>query len=384
MTTLSASTPELQLVELTDDLQSMAETVAAVVRSQSPAERVAAVADGPEEYDEPLWRTLAVDLGVTGVLVPEEYGGLGMGWAEARVVLAELGRGLACVPFLSSCVVAVSVVLESNDAAAAAAILPGVAEGSSIVAVALGDDRLLPALGSSAVAARTGADGGWQLSGVQPFVVDGIAADRILLLGRTDNGAHGWFLVEAGAGGLTRTTMEVVDPTRPQATLTLDGVTARLIGDLGTCDDLVAPALDALVVGTGCEMAEASRHLLDLTIVYATTRYQFGQPIGSFQALQHRLADLAIMIDTSVSAVEYAIASAVHHPERLREAASIAGFVCTEAFYQAALETIQVHGGIGFTWEHQAHRYYRRALASRALLGTPAVHRERLMQSLSL
>jgi alkylation response protein AidB-like acyl-CoA dehydrogenase len=384
MTILSASTNELQLVEPSDDLRSMAETVRAVVRAKSPADRVAAVADGPDEYDLPLWRTLAGDLGVTGVLVPEHLGGLGMGWAEARVVLAELGRGLACVPYLSSCVVAVSVVLDADDEAAAGLILPGIADGSAVVAVALGDDRLLPATGSSALIARPDPGGAWKLSGSQQFVVDGMAADRFLLLARAEDGRHGWFLVESDAEGLERIGMEVLDSTRPQARLALDDVAARLVGRLAACDDLVAPALDALVVGTACEISAASRHLLDLTIAYASTRFQFGQPIGSFQALQHRLADLSIIIDTSVSAVEYAIAAAVHHPERLREAASIAGFVCTEAFYQAALETIQVHGGIGFTWEHEAHRYYRRALASRALLGMPSLHRERLMQSLSL
>jgi len=318
------------------------------------------------------------------VLVPEEHGGLGLGWPETRVVLHELGRNLACVPYAESCVVAVTVILASGDVGAAAEILPGIADGTCVLAVGLGDDALLPPGGRSAVSATIDGEGCWRLEGDHPFVGGGAAADRILLLARAADGRHGWFLVDGSAPGLTRTAMSVVDTTRPQARLTLDSVAARLVGGWDECDVLLGPALDAAVTAAACEQVAASRHLLDLTVAYTSTRYQFGQPIGSFQALQHRLADLAIAVDSAVSAVEYAVAAAHGDPDRVPEAAAIAGVVCSETLYRAALETIQMHGGIGFTWEHQAHRYYRRALASRALLGSPALHRERLLQSLAL
>jgi alkylation response protein AidB-like acyl-CoA dehydrogenase len=367
----------------TPELASMADAVRGVVTARSPAERVAEIADGPEAYDAPLWRTLSSDLGVTGVLVPEEHGGLGLGWPEARVVLAELGRGLACVPFLSSCVVAPAVVLGTRDEDAAAAVLPAIADGSSVVAVALGDESLFLPLPRSPVLATLAADRGWALTGATSFVADGTAADQVLLLAATEDGRHGWFLVDASTPGVTRTPMAVVDTTRPQATIELDGAHARLVGSLGACADLLVPALDAAVTGMACEQSAMCTFLLTSTVGYVSTRYQFGQPIGSFQAIQHRLADLAIHADTTVSAVEFAVWAASEAPHRFTEAASIAGFVCSEAVHLVASEAIQLHGGIGFTWEHPAHRYFRRALASRAQLGKPSYHRERLLQSLA-
>jgi len=372
-----------RLVEQTDDLRSMSDTLRSVLESKSPATRVAEVADSGEGFDASLWQTLASELGVTGIMVPENLGGLGMGWAETRIVLAELGRSLACVPFANSCVVATTLIATSGDRDLAAEVLPGVADGSSIVAVALGDDSLLPPGGRSPIRATQIGDQ-WHLSGVQPFVQHGLIAHRFLILAERADGQHAWFLVESGAAGLEREEMACLDATRPQARLTMTAVPGRQVGRVGDCDSLVSPVLDTAVVAASCEASAASSHLLDLTVAYVSSRFQFGQPIGSFQALQHRLADLALAVDTSVSAVEYAVAAAVHDPARFREAASLAGFVCAETFYQAALEAIQMHGGIGFTWEHQAHRYYRRALSARAMLGAPSVHRERLLQSLSL
>jgi alkylation response protein AidB-like acyl-CoA dehydrogenase len=178
--------------------------------------------------------------------------------------------------------------------------------------------------------------------------------------------------------------MTVVDATRPQASIRLDHTTATLVGEVASFDDLLGPVLDAAITGLACEQSAASTFLLELTVDYCKTRYQFGQPIGSFQAIQHRLADLAVLVDTSVSAVDYAIWAAADSPDALREAASIAGFTCSENMYALAAETIQLHGGIGFTWEHRAHRYYRRALAARSQFGMPAYHRERLLRSLAI
>jgi acyl-CoA dehydrogenase len=364
------------------ELDSMAEAVRAVMAAESPAARVAAVADGPDDYDAKLWQVLCSDLGVTGLMVPGELGGLGLGWREARIVLAELGRGLACLPFLSSCVIAPAV-LRCGDSAVAAELLPRIADGTAIVAVALGDEALLgpaPAPRVTAVPATAG----WRLSGQLSFVADGAAAQVILVPAARADGLCGWFAVETGAPGVAVAAMPVIDTTRPQATVRLDQAPARLAGEFSSCEAAVGPVLDAAVTGLACEQSAASQFLLELTVAYCKTRYQFGQPIGSFQAVQHRLADLAIGVDTSVSAVEYAVWAAADEPERWREAASIAGFVCAETMCTAAAETIQLHGGIGFTWEHPAHRYYRRALASWSQFGKPSWHRERLLRSLSI
>jgi acyl-CoA dehydrogenase len=365
------------------ELDLMADTVRNVMATESAASRVAAVADGPDDYDAKLWQVLSADLGVTGVLVPEQFGGLGLGWREARVILAELGRGLACVPFPSSCVIAPTVLI-SGGSAAAAELLPRIANGSAIVAVALGDETLLGPEPSSGVDASQGPDGGWRLSGHLPFVADGAVAQHILVLAARPDGLHGWFVVAADAAGVATSAMPVIDATRPQATVRLDQAPARLVSGFGACAEAVGPILDAAITGLACEQSAASQFLLELTVAHCKTRYQFGQPIGSFQAIQHRLADLAIAVDTSLSAVEYAVWAAADEPERWHQAASIAGFVCAETMYTVAAETIQLHGGIGFTWEHPAHRYYRRALASRSQFGKPSWLRERLLRSLSI
>jgi alkylation response protein AidB-like acyl-CoA dehydrogenase len=364
------------------ELDSMAETVRAVLTAVSPASRVASVADSPDDYDTKLWQVLSSDLGVTGVLIPEEFGGLGLGWREARVVLAELGRALACVPFLSSCVIAPTILLADHNAIASE-LLRHIADGSAVVAVALGDAALLGPHPAPAIEATATDDGGWRLSGQLSFVAEAAAAQYVLVPAARVDGLSAWFVVATDAPGVCVTAMAVVDPTRPQATVQLDGP-ARPVSEFRACADIVGPVLDAALTGLACEQSAASRFLLELTVDYCKARYQFGQPIGSFQALQHRLADLAILVDTSVSAVEYAVWAAADEPERWREAASIAGFVCAETMHTAALETIQLHGGIGFTWEHPAHRYYRRALASVSQFGQPSRHRERLLQSLAI
>jgi alkylation response protein AidB-like acyl-CoA dehydrogenase len=266
----------------------------------------------------------------------------------------------------------------------AAEVLPQIADGTAIVTTALGDEALLGPDPTSGVNARQGADGRWRLSGHLPFVADGTVAQYILVLAARADGLHGWFVVSAETHGLTRTAMPVIDTTRPQATIRLDRAPARLIGGFSSCEEAVGPILDAALTGLACEQSATSQFLLELTVEHCKTRYQFGQPIGSFQAIQHRLADLALLVDTAVSAVEYAVWAAADEPERLHEAASIAGFVCAESMHKAAAEAIQLHGGTGFTWEHPAHRYYRRALNSRSQFGKPSWLRERLLRSLSI
>ena len=374
----------VSIVESTER-DSMASTVRAVLAAHCSSARVAAVADGPDDYDAALWQLLSTDLGITGVLIGEDMGGLGLGWREARVVLAELGRSLACVPFLSSCVLAPSVLLAgAGNGAVAADLLPAIANGSAIVAVGLGDESLHSCLPATPLTARQSADGGWSVSGQAQFVTDAAGSDYILVLANLPDDSVAWFAVRNTDDGVDVSPLLVVDMTRPIASVTLGDAPARLIARYASCDEAVGPVLDAAITGLACEQQAASRFLLDKTVDYSTTRYQFGRPIGSFQAVQHRLADLAVTIDTALSAVEYAVWAAADDPARWREAASIAGFTCAETMLLMAGEAIQLHGGIGFTWEHFAHRYYRRALAGRAQFGSPSWHRERLLTELAI
>jgi alkylation response protein AidB-like acyl-CoA dehydrogenase len=371
-----------KLVEA-DESESMASAMRSAMRTLSPMTRVVTIADGPDGHDERLWAALSSQLGVTGVLIPQEHGGLGMDWRVARIVLGELGRGLACVPFLESAVVAPTVILDAGDPEAEHDLLPRIADGSLVATVSFGGETALGDDAAAAVHARDDS-GTWRLTGSQPFVSHAEYAGLFLVIAATGAGDHGWFAIEGEDPTLSRTPMTVVDTTRPLSTVDLADTPARLIGQLRPFRQLAEGVLSAAVVGSACEQEAASRFLLETTVEYTRSRYQFGRPIGSFQALQHRLADLAVAVDTSTSAVEYAVWAAADAPHHLAEAASVAGFTCSETFFRAACEAIQMHGGIGFTWEHMAHRYYRRALTSRALFGKPSFHRERLLESLSI
>jgi alkylation response protein AidB-like acyl-CoA dehydrogenase len=299
------------------------------------------------------------------------------------VVLEELGRALACVPYLSSCVIAPTILLDGAEELAEE-LLPLLADGRAMAAVALGDEALLGAVASTTLRARSTAQDRWRVSGEALFVADAAAADHLFVVASRPEGGVGWFVVRAGTDGVTVTSMPVIDTTRGQARVLLADAEARIVSLHDDVDSAIGPVLDAALTGRACEQSAAARFLLEITVDYAKTRYQFGQPIGSFQAIQHRLAELAVTVDTSVSAVEYAVWAAAEDLGRWREAASIAGFTCAEALHVAALEAIQLHGGIGFTWEHVAHRYYRRALASRVQFGAPSRNRERLLQALAI
>jgi alkylation response protein AidB-like acyl-CoA dehydrogenase len=364
----------------------MAQTLRSLLAQASPPARVAAVADGPQLWDAQLWSRLSSQLGVCGALVPESFGGLGLGWRELRVILHELGRSLACVPYLSSCVLAPTILLDNPHAATSAAsteLLPQIATGDAIVAVALSDEMLLgPA--PTAVARATSTAGGWELSGTTQFVPDAVAANHLLVPAALPDGGAGWFAAPTDVPEVAVTAMPVLDTTRPLATIELHAAPARLVAAYDSVATAVGTALDAAITGLACEQTGASQFLLELTVSYTKTRYQFGQPIGSFQAVQHRLADLALTVDNAVSAVEYAVWAAADCRRRWREASSIAGFTCSEALHVAASETVQLHGGVGFTWEHPAHRYFRRALASRSQFGAPARLRDRLLESLDI
>jgi alkylation response protein AidB-like acyl-CoA dehydrogenase len=325
-------------------------------------------------YDEALWSRMATEIGIQGLVIPEEYGGSGFTFADLAVAVEEAGRALVCAPLLSTAVLATYTLLLSGDGDACARYLPRIAAGTLTATVAGFDD-----------AGRLRAEpapGGWVGEGTADFVLDGFGADLILVVAQTAGGPA-LFACEAAAG-LVRTARPVLDGTRPQALIALRQTPLTPIGQPGGAAATVDRVLDIGRSALAAEQVGGCGHALNATVSYVEQRRQFGRQIGAFQAVKHRLADLLVEVEAARSAAAYASACVTAAPEELPMAASAAKVVCSGAYRRAAAEYVQLHGGIGFTWEHPAHLYVRRACSAEVLFGTADDHRARLAGLLGL
>ncbi|NWF25340.1 acyl-CoA/acyl-ACP dehydrogenase [Streptomyces sp. PKU-EA00015] len=328
------------------------------------------------------WLPLTGQIGVAGLAVPEEYGGAGCGPREVHVVMEELGRNLSPVPYLGSAVLAVQALLASDDTRACARLLPGLAEGRTVGALAWAEHGSWDPAAVRADAAR-GPGGTWRLGGTKEFVLHGTEADVLLVAARTGTGVS-LFQVPVDGAGVRREAVVAMDQTRAQARIVLDGAEGRLIGAEGDGGRVLGHVLDLACTALAAEQTGAAERCLELTVAYAKERTQFGRPIGSFQALKHRLADAYVLVESARSAALGAAFAAAAGSSQLSRCAAVAKSACSEAFSAVAGETIQLHGGIGITWEHDAHRYFKRAHGSAQLFGPPAWHRGRLAEDLGL
>ena len=320
-------------------------------------------------FDRDLWGRL-VEMGLTALAVPEKYDGLGQTALETHVVFEELGRALYLGPYLATVGLAVPALLGSGDDSACAELLPGIAAGETVatVAVAEADGRW----GTAATATRAVRDGdGWRLIGTKEFVLDGADADLLLVTARHGDGSDApvsLFAVRADAPGLARTRLESLDLARSVARVTLDSTPATPVGAAGAAPDLVATVLDRALVALAAEQAGGAAACLAMCVEYAKTRQQFGQPIGAFQAVAHKCVDMLHAVEFSRASARYAAAAEAEGDAEFPVAARVAAAYCGEAFRAVTVETVQVHGGTGFTWEHDTHLYYRRAWSSQQLL----------------
>jgi alkylation response protein AidB-like acyl-CoA dehydrogenase len=324
-------------------------------------------------YDPAVWRQLARQLGLVGLAVPEEYGGAGFGWVELGVVFEEMGRVLLCAPFFATVGLAIPALLASGDEKACADLLPDIAAGDRIATLALTE----PAGRWDADGVTLRAEqheGGWRLDGMKTYVPDGAVADLVLVVARSEAGI-GLFAVEGTAAGLTRRNLPTLDQTRKQAELTFDAVPARLVGQDGSGWVAVEEGLRRAAVALSAEQVGAAQRALDLAVEHAKVRTQFGRPIGSFQAIKHMCSEMLLEVESARSAALYAMWAADSSPAELATAADLAQAFCTDALNVVAAGCIQVHGGIGFTWEHPAHLYFKRASSSTFLLGDADHHR---------
>ncbi|GAB4053547.1 acyl-CoA dehydrogenase family protein [Catellatospora paridis] len=353
----------------TEEQEALRDSVRAMLTDRAPWARVLKVAESPEPDDADLWRLLSAETGLAALAVPEHLGGAGATLAETAVVLEELGRAVAPVPYLGTAV-AGQLLLHLGDGE----LLRDLA-GGEVVALALPFDVGPAASGLRlpGVEVSTAADGSPLLNGTVSSVADALRA-RVLLV--PAGGAL--FAVEADAAGLTRTPVASLDETRPLCDLSMWNAPARLLA----AGDRAAAGLDAALVAGAALLASEQLGLaqwcLDTTVEYLKTRFQFGRPVGSFQALKHRLADLWVeLVQARAVARHAAAAVAVGDPDA-RLAAALAQAHCGPVAVRAAEECVQMHGGIGFTWEHPAHLYLKRAKSAAVAYGTAAHHRAAL------
>lgn len=330
--------------------------------------------DAPGAFDRPLWDLLARQIGVAALAVPERFGGAGAGHLECHVVLHELGRAAVASPFLATAVLAANAVLIADDEPAAKEVLPPLASGEATAAV-VWDAPLTAAAGPEGA--------GWRVDGVADHVLDGARAEVLLAVAGTPQGP-GLFWLDTTDPGLRREAAATVDQSLHLAAVRCSGVKARRIGSSAGAERAAVRLADLAAAAVTADQVGGAERCLELTVEYVSTRVQFGRPIGSFQAIKHRLADLFVLVESARSASLAAAAAWDRDAPDAPLLASLAKSYCSEAYRTVAAETIQLHGGIGFTWEHPAHRYFKRAHATAALFGDPSHHRRRLANRLGL
>ncbi|MEZ5169988.1 MAG: acyl-CoA dehydrogenase family protein [Acidimicrobiia bacterium] len=363
--------------ERRDLLESLRETARVVLGRESASERVRGLLDDPVGHDPALWATMA-DLGWLGLHAPESLGGSGAGFGELAVVAEELGRHLTPSPFLGSAVLATSALLEAGDTPATREWVPRLCEGSAIgAAVLTGSDG---AVGADTVDLRLG---GGRLSGTAGYVIDAAAADLLIVgaLSPDDSGDGVVCALPTSRGGIDMTPVPTVDATRRLATLTFADVEVRdaeILASGRVASALCGRLLDLAAVGLALDAAGGARHTLEQTVAYAGEREQFGRRIGSFQAVKHICANMLIAVEGAAAASSRAVEAVERDSTAVPEASSTAKSHALESYVAVAGDAVQVHGGVGFTWEFDCHLFLKRALLGRSMFGDTRYHRERL------
>ncbi|MCE2391567.1 MAG: acyl-CoA/acyl-ACP dehydrogenase [Proteobacteria bacterium] len=366
---------------LSEEQRDLRDTVRRFCEDKSPMTEVRRLMETPEGFDEAVWEQMAGELGLQGVAIPEQCGGHGLGFVEQGLVMAELGRALFCAPYFSSAVLAAGTLRHVASDTERNELLPGIAGGVRAT-LALSE----PDAGGSLehVALRAVPDGeGFRLSGIKSPVIDGASAEHLAVVARVPDGGLGLFWVEADSDGLERALLQSLDRTRKQARLEFRDTPARALGEPGQAQAPLERALDEAAVALACEMVGGCEMALETAVAYAKGRVQFGRPIGSFQAIKHKCADMWIELEAARSAARFAAAALDEGAAEAGELACVAKARAAEAFVSVATENIQIHGGVGFTWEYDAHLFYRRAKTCDILLGDASVWRERLIRRLA-
>ncbi|HEX3920585.1 MAG TPA: acyl-CoA dehydrogenase family protein [Caulobacteraceae bacterium] len=366
--------------EFSDDQKALGEQARRFLQDKCPPAAVRGVLEGGTGYDKALWRGLA-EMGFLGIVAPEQYGGLGLGYLELCVVAEELGRVLAPVPFSSSVFLATEFLLAAGTDAQKAAWLPKLVAGEAIGTFAFAETAGAVTPKKIQLAAANG-----RLTGAKTAVADGAAADFAIVAARTTPGSDArgvsLFIVDLNSPGVTRTPLETIDPSRGHASISFNDAPAEPLGAAGEGLRLISQVFDRAAVLTAFEQIGGADRALEMARDYALDRMAFGRPIGSFQAIKHMLADMYVSATLARSNGYYGAWALSTGAAELPEAAASARVAATQAFQHCAKNNIQVHGGMGFTWAFDCHLFYRRANLLALNLGSLSQWEDALIQRL--
>ena len=368
--------------EFTEDQMQFRDLVARFMQDKAGPQAARQLMESERGHDEAVWAQMSGELGLMGTHIPEACGGFGFGPVELGIILEEMGRQIYTGPFLASAVLASYGLLLAGNEKAQQTWLPPLASGQLIATL------VLDSLDSSAWVGQQISEKSGKLTGRAPLVVDAMSAGSLFVIAGKASKKLCLYHVEAAAPGVTVTPVQGLDPTRRLAQVTFDGAKAQPLGEVAD----LAPLWDHVCVALAHEMIGGAQHLLDSTLEYTKMRYQFGRPIGSFQALKHRLADLLMELEFAKAATHHAgfcLAAGDNkgdnrgdnkgESEHKRYIASMVKAMASDVYMLAAREAVQMRGGIGFTWEEDTHLWFKRAKSSEVFMGTPAFHRERMM-----
>lgn len=365
-----------QEFEFTDDFVELRKMTRRFCEEFSPESAVRKSMESETGYDASLWRRLGSELGVLGLSVPEEFDGADVGLVAQAVVVDELGAALFCGPVVGTLFLAVPALCAVADEQVQKDYLPGLVAGETVATVAVLLEGGVFEAAAVTVTAQLD-DGQWRLSGTVEQVPDGLAAELILVAAQTEAGVS-LFAVAADAAGLSRSAVPPLDLTRRQARVVFDNVDARRIADDDEAPDVLSSAIRTAAVLMSVDAVGGSQRLLDLTVDHVSTRFQFGQPVGANQAVKHRCANMLVELEQARSAVYHAAWSIQDGTDDAQLVASLAQAVAIEAYLSVSRSAIQMHGGLGFTWEGSTHLYYKRATTDSAVFGRPELHLDRI------
>jgi len=372
------TTPPTSGSEKQEELAALKHSVERLMSDASDESAVRAVMDTESGYDAEVWKTLA-ELGIVGLVIPEEHGGADFGPLELEAVMEEAGAALLCSPLLASGVIAAELLQQLGDTAANERLLPRIASGESIAtAVLTGDAGCWTSAGVAVSASQQ--DDAWSLRGYGSYVLHGQNADVLIVLARAGD-ALAAFEVDPSASGVGVESLPTFDRTLRLARVDFDDAPGVRLEAQRPVDEALKRTLDLALVGLAGQQVGGAQRVLDFTVEYAKARVQFGRNIGSFQAIKHMAADLLIETESAISAARFAASSLAEGSARSDEAIYLAAFACADAYVKTAADSIQMHGGIAFTWEHPAHLYLRAARASAQLFGTSDHHREHYLRA---
>lgn len=378
----------------TEEQLMIRDTAEAFLSEVSSSEAIRRAMATEQGYEDDMWQRICGEMYWQAIHIPEAYGGMGLGYVELAAMLEQMGRYLLCSPFFSTVCLATNAILLAGNEEQKTQYLGQICEGSLTATVAYtGTNGQWDAQAVQATVKKEGDH--YYLNGTLRYIPDGHTAGLLIIAARTDGseGEEGisLFAVPAETAGIEREWLPTVDQTRKQAQITLSNVevdAAALMGEEGKAWPQLEKVIQLATIATAAEQMGASQQVLDLTVEYTKERVQFGRPVAGFQAVKHQAADMMLRTEVARSAVYYAACVAEEAIKggplagELAEASSVAKSYCSDGFFKNAGDAIQLHGGVGFTWEYDVHLYFKRAKSSETFLGNGAYHREKVAQML--